>query len=131
MKIELKNLKISKALSQETLAFTANLYIDGKKVAVASNSGQGGGSYATFTDSAARLAFQAHCKSLGKPDEFVLDDLVEETENQKICKTKTMFRFDGQVYSLNTKFGPEVKAWLDAKYGHGKVEIINEKYANA
>lgn len=42
MKIELKNIKVSEFMSEETTAFSANLYVDGKHVAVASNHGTGG-----------------------------------------------------------------------------------------
>lgn len=42
MKIGLKNIQYSAALSEETNAFTADIYIDGIKAAIASNSGRGG-----------------------------------------------------------------------------------------
>lgn len=42
MKIELKNIKYSAHLSEETNAFTANLYINGKKVGYVKNAGHGG-----------------------------------------------------------------------------------------
>lgn len=41
MNFELKKLKISKAQSEETIAFTASLYVDGKKIGHVSNSGRG------------------------------------------------------------------------------------------
>lgn len=42
MKIELKAIKFSESLSEETNAFTANLYINGKKVGYCKNDGHGG-----------------------------------------------------------------------------------------
>lgn len=42
MKIEIKNIKHSAHLSEETEAFTATLYIEGKKAAYVRNDGQGG-----------------------------------------------------------------------------------------
>lgn len=42
MKIELKKIEYSARLSEETNAFSADLYIDGKKAGVASNRGHGG-----------------------------------------------------------------------------------------
>ena len=42
MKIELKSIKFSEAMSEETKAFTADLYINGKKVGYCKNTGQGG-----------------------------------------------------------------------------------------
>lgn len=42
MKLELKKVTFSEALSEETNAFTADVYLDGKLVATAKNTGQGG-----------------------------------------------------------------------------------------
>jgi hypothetical protein len=42
MKIELKNIKEAKFLSEETPAYSANLYVDGVKIGVVSNNGHGG-----------------------------------------------------------------------------------------
>ncbi len=42
MKIELKNVKFSEAMSEETNAFTADIYADGKKIGYAKNQGHGG-----------------------------------------------------------------------------------------
>lgn len=42
MKLELKNIKINQALSEETFCYSASLYKDGKKVAVVTNHGFGG-----------------------------------------------------------------------------------------
>lgn len=42
MKIEIKNLKLSRHLSEETNAFTATVYVDGQKAFDATNHGQGG-----------------------------------------------------------------------------------------
>ena len=42
MKIEIKNIKISDHLSEETNAFTADIYVDGVKTGYARNDGRGG-----------------------------------------------------------------------------------------
>tara|TARA_R110000868_G_scaffold409899_1_gene696436 strand:- start:34291 stop:34761 length:471 start_codon:yes stop_codon:yes gene_type:complete len=42
MKIELKNIKTLKAMSEETQCFTATVYIDGSKAGTVRNSGHGG-----------------------------------------------------------------------------------------
>lgn len=42
MKIELKNLKMNLAFSQETIMFQADVYVDGVKTAYADNDGHGG-----------------------------------------------------------------------------------------
>jgi len=50
MKIELKSIKHSESLSEETNAFTADLWVDGKKVGFCKNQGHGGGTYITHYD---------------------------------------------------------------------------------
>lgn len=42
MKIEIRNLKIARSLSEETTAYTADIYVDGVKSFAASNHGTGG-----------------------------------------------------------------------------------------
>ena len=42
MKLELKNLKVNEAFSEETTMFKVDLYADGVKIAYASNDGRGG-----------------------------------------------------------------------------------------
>lgn len=45
MNIELKNIKCYESFSKETLAFNANLYIEGKRAGIAKNDGRGGNTY--------------------------------------------------------------------------------------
>jgi len=45
MKIKLKKIKVAEHLSEETTAFTADVYVDGKCVGYAKNNGQGGETY--------------------------------------------------------------------------------------
>ena len=42
MKITLKNVKVHRDLSEETLCFSASIYLDGKKAGTVSNRGCGG-----------------------------------------------------------------------------------------
>jgi hypothetical protein len=42
---ELKNIQVAEFLSEETTAFAADVYIDGKKVGYCSNNGHGEGNY--------------------------------------------------------------------------------------
>lgn len=42
MKLELRNVKVAESLSEETTAYTATLYVDGKPTVDCSNHGQGG-----------------------------------------------------------------------------------------
>lgn len=67
MKIELKNIRIMKELSEETIAFSATLYVNNKKIAVAMN--RGNGSCTTYTllkteDSELLREAENHCNTL-------------------------------------------------------------------
>ena len=65
MKIELKNISHSPRLSQETEAFAADLWINGKKVAYCENDGHGGcTNYNTYNPSLRPLLKEAeeYCK---------------------------------------------------------------------
>lgn len=79
MNIELKNIKHSPSLSEETNAFTANLYIDGKRAAYVKNDGQvGSTSYLADSKKVWKLIEQAenYCKSL--PDKHYPKDKYSE-----------------------------------------------------
>ena len=106
MKIELKNVMFSEAMSEETNAFTADLYINGKKVGYCKNTGQGGctdyhGDYSsndatTKRNNALITEAEAYCKALPKTKwkqmefaqslESVIDDLLENWLEAKEVK---------------------------------------------
>ena len=50
MKIELKNIKINKTFSFETICFTADIHINNKKVGYANNDGNGGCTFYHYYD---------------------------------------------------------------------------------
>ena len=98
MKIELKKIKVSESQSEETTAFTADIYIDGKNAGYAKNDGHGGctliGSYESKGRELLESA-EAYCatlpskvikglKGLFKVDlESLVDDLLYEHLNAK------------------------------------------------
>jgi len=106
MKIELKNLKVNAAFSEETTCFIADVFINGKKVAHAKNDGRGGCTDYYPYEGQRELLKQAElfCKGLPKREftfgditrefdqtlESVIDDLVfakeKEKEQKKIDK---------------------------------------------
>jgi len=107
MKIELKNIHFSESLSEETNAFTANLYIDGINAGYTKNQGHGGPTdYHHHDEQGRALIAQAeeYCKKLppgkfmsgGKEHTYdmdleqLIDDLLgkylEERELQKFRK---------------------------------------------
>ncbi len=112
MKIELKNVKIHRAMSEETTAFNADLWVNDVKVGSASNRGHGGCNDVTLgmgQDIALLAQMRDHCKALppvvtdyGPLDmdlDFFISRLVEREEVvntvRRGMKTK--------VYLLNAK----------------------------
>lgn len=91
MHITLRNLKIDDAASEETLSFTASVYINGKRAGTAANEGRGGAN--TYYPHALAEALRAHAATLparrlvfggghiitAQPDaDWVIGDLVDE-----------------------------------------------------
>ena len=102
-KVELKSLKIASNLSEETIAFTANIYVDGKKVGWAKNGGYGGGTEYRLEGADLREAVEGWAKTLpdrvssfnggdGKPFtypmdfEAVIDDIVYKKDAENFRK---------------------------------------------
>lgn len=82
MKIELKHIEYSPALSEETVAFAANLYIEGKHAGFVSNRGHGGPTdYRAKDERGAELIRQAetYCRTL-PPIRFPADEYSEAFE---------------------------------------------------
>jgi|688.fasta_scaffold1550482_1 hypothetical protein len=131
MNYSLKNLKINRTLSQETLAFSASVYLGSKRVGEVINHGCGGAN-AYFADAKCPTAlrdFLAFAKSQcnGNEDVYV-DNLIENVEFKKECKTKTIFRLpDGSTMEYATLYGPGIKAHIQTKWPDA--EIINERFA--
>jgi hypothetical protein len=91
MKIELKNIRFSEAMSEETNAFTADLYVNGKKIGYCKNQGHGGCTDYYGIEKASSDDIQkaeAYCKALPKTKwkdmefdqslESVIDGLLED-----------------------------------------------------
>tara|TARA_Y100000034_G_scaffold42633_1_gene52188 strand:+ start:269 stop:730 length:462 start_codon:yes stop_codon:yes gene_type:complete len=151
MDITLKNVKIYAGLSEETIAFNASVYIDGKKVGDAKNNGHGGANdVKVFTkdgrwdrDLMSKMETEAkkhtwsyegetYPHSLDSYISELLDDFQEQRDLKRNCRTKTLFRDpkeeykDGEYRIMPQKFNKEIKAWLVKTYGD-KVEILNER----
>lgn len=67
MELQLKRVKIYEELSDETICFAAELYSDGKKVAVARNDGRGGSTDVIFTEGCRSETAQRHNDSSSMP----------------------------------------------------------------
>lgn len=66
MKIEVKNIKIAQHMSEETTAFTADVFVNGVKTAYAKNDGQGGSTFYHAYEGKRELLekAEAHAKTL-------------------------------------------------------------------
>lgn len=94
-RVTLKSIKFSEALSEETNAFTADIFFDGKKIGYAKNDGHGGCTdYNRYPDKMDKLKeCMAFCESLPQIDlghfqidcnlENVIDDLFEDWLKQR------------------------------------------------
>ena len=153
--IQLKNVKIAWHMSEETTAFTASLYINGKKAADVKNEGRGGDNHPRFMDRELEKEFHEFCKSLpphylyddddptkvwGGPfpmtyDGFIGDLLTEWIENddwKKACRKGLVFRLksdnEDQYRTTKGKYSPELSSAIRERYGDDLIDIINERY---
>jgi hypothetical protein len=105
MNIELKKIYFSERLSEETNAFTAELYVDGKKLCYVKNDGQGGPTDYHVCDSKNSNKLkevEAYCKSLPKLDlgSFKLDMNLEhkiDTLFEQWLKEKDSAKFNKKL----------------------------------
>ena len=95
MQIELKNIKFSEALSEETNAFVCDVYVNKVKVAYAKNQGHGGSTY-----------YNAY---IGK------GEVVKQAED--FCKALPPLKYGGMELpmSLEMKIDNLLSDWLKAK----------------
>jgi hypothetical protein len=146
MKFSLKNVKFSEHLSEETNAFTADLYVNNKKVAYAKNSGQGGCTdYHPYPDMRDALK-EAETYAITLPDivvgnpnhsngsftiksnlEHVIDNLFEDWMKQREKKKLQAHMKKGVVcgsefsYSIITWKGHTIESLL--KHPQGKAVL--------
>lgn len=152
-KVEIKNLKVAEHLSEETLAFTASVWINGKKAGHAKNSGRGGNTdvdlyywegdqakwnkelHRELAEHVKQFTWELDGEQIPYEVDFYIDKLVDdEYERQQVkrwCRTKTVFRIPGKTYEegqyelMKKKFTKEVAKGL--RILHGKdVLILNE-----
>lgn len=126
MKIELKNIKQAKFLSEETPAYSASLYVDGKKIGDVSNNGHGGcdsfyGDRKAFASAEAWL-MEEHNKDL----EVLCHELLDRHEcRQQLRKmlNKCVVVFDMSKKSISTF------SWKGVKVVTSKhIDHIREKH---
>lgn len=92
MKIELNNIKVYDRLSKETTAYSADLFVDGKKVAQSENDGHGGcDSIRTFGTNEENYLHNS--KIVDQAEEFcktLPDNIYESYDGQKVSEPMTL-----------------------------------------
>ena len=99
MKIEIKNIKINTAFSEETICFTADVYVNGTKTAYAKNDGHGGCTFYNSYENKRELLRQAEAFAQSLPSttetfgettitlesnlERMIDDVIYKASNDK------------------------------------------------
>jgi len=152
MKVELRKVKIARHLSEETTAFTADLWVDDKHIGYVKNSGHGGNNQVDHRYDGKGLntrdevrAFEAWCKEqppdvseygeLTMNDDLYITLLLEEwEENQyvkRLCKKATLFRLEGdpvrEYRSYKGTHTPERAKAIRERHPD-LIEIINERF---
>jgi hypothetical protein len=128
--------KFKSFMGQDCLAFTGEVYIDGKKAFHVSNDGNGG-SHSYYMDRDTEKKVLEFCASqpatvfdwgtIPYDIESLIDELIDQLEVNKLCKTKTVFKVDSKEYIYKAKFCPEVKTNLLKEFP--TAVFMNEQYA--
>lgn len=145
LRIEVKNVKVAQHLSMDSTAFTASVWIDGKRVGQASDDGHGG-CIRVDIDRESQRKLNEYCASLpprtyedmpGREfpvtDEDIIGKLVDAYEQnqwtKRQCRKKTLFQLpgdaEGAYRTVLKPFSPAVKAFIVRKYGD-EAQILNE-----
>jgi hypothetical protein len=148
----LKKVKIARFLSEETTAFSAQLWVDGEYIADVSNEGHGGNNRIMHRFDGKGLntrdkvqAFEAWCEaqpphvseygSLDMDADYyitlMLEDYEEQQQIKRWCKTKTVIRLEGdkpgEFHTYKVAYDPEFAQRLrDTE--PTLLEILNERY---
>jgi len=136
MKIELKAIKICKWASQETLCYTANVYIDGKKAFTAENDGHGGSDNyrdyknGTIVDKAAQWVASQNTDEDIKDWSNVtllelyigdlLNDHIFKKDIKRQLKRVTVFE-DGKIYQYKNEFNQALIPSLKRQIPNGVI----------
>jgi hypothetical protein len=142
MNVTLKKLSMQSRLSEETLCFSADIYVDGKHIGEVTNHGQGGcNDYYWIDDAKGKelLDFAIRMETEVKvvePLDCLIDKLIEKMETNRTmrrwCKIMTVFRLKNDeadtFRTVKTIFSPMMSLYLKNKYGEQLEEIFNEKF---
>lgn len=136
MKIEIKNLKINKRMSEETNCFSATLYLDGVKRGEVYNHGHGGCNI--YSDRKAQDELEAYAKSLPEREAFgtmlpvsadwLVDDCVEDElmlkDLKSTLKNRVLVVKDGTIRETRKMTTTEVALVAD-RYRKDGLVVLN------
>jgi len=157
MELTLKNVKVNDQMSDETICFSASIYIDGGRAGTVHNRGCGGSHEIDWTDRSLGKGYEAWLKGQPVPFETYdgkielldnLHDKLEVTINEALdvfeqtawlkrqCKTKTLFKLKDkedpdnpdQWWVIPASFNKLAKMRLRQMYGDNLGEIANERF---
>lgn len=132
----LKNIRRMPSLSEETEAFTATVYVDGKRTALASNHGHGGCNFYDVLDRDAFAELEAHAKEwvaqqddpiqIEETDQFIGHLMLRE-QLMKFVRKAQKQGFAGAMLvrkgKVETDFGP---AYYTDEYLIGLKDLSDE-----
>lgn len=148
MSVTLKRIQHAKNLSQETNAFTADVYWQGVLAGYAENHGTGGMTNVRIINRETEAAMDAWAKAQpphiteGHDDlpmtlDFYIDLLVEadlnRKENQRLCRGHLVFRVKGdrdgdfRMVKATPDNIDKARAWAITKYGEQIDYFLNDR----
>ncbi|MDE2095708.1 MAG: hypothetical protein KGL39_00495 [Patescibacteria group bacterium] len=139
MILALKNLKEHQDISEETLCFSATIYVNGKKAGKVMNDGQGGCNEYHWTDSILGSQIEAWAEAQATEFDFekldqIIDRLIQVENVRKVfqrwTRKKTYFRLLEDPLNMwniiNSPYSPQIKEFIHRKYGNKVDFILNE-----
>lgn len=126
--------KVKSFIGTEGYGYSCDLLLNGVKVGTVYDRADGGEVDFDLKDDNLEL-FTKYAKSKNECIEVVMGALVDDFENNKkfarLCKTKTLFRIEGDVEgeyrSIKHVWDDVMKQHLNEKYGSKVIEVYNEK----
>lgn len=147
MNIEIKNIQVFDKMSEETNAFHASIYIDGKRVGEAKNNGKGGMTdyHAIHHDYMPLIKnAEEYCKELPPlkfsdggtlPMDFELyidtevENFIKNRETAKMQKKILKYQEDHIVFG--TELSPRMAYWTMASKRRAPISFMLEKHLDA
>ena len=136
MKLEVKNIKHARSLSEETNAFSADLYVNKEKIATCSNNGHGGMTNILplySTDEKKRIHYrqvleqaQLYANGLPKYDKLSMSlDFYVDLEVEKDLQSKETKKFINKLDKLTIKNLVVISKSKLEKFKNGEISSVS------